>query len=166
MANDIFGYKRNPKPKGVFSLEDSLLILGKVGKAEGYLIQDWRLDYAQDVQELFEIGSNALYWQKSRPRGNGTLRRIVGAIDADSPNKGFFPAEAYDLCLGGALITLQAQGGHCTEAPKNTGGVKLDKKIIVDMDGCIVTSLGFTMQVGDMMLQENIAWRFAKMEIK
>jgi hypothetical protein len=34
------------------------------------------------------------------------------------------------------------------------------------MDGCVVTSIGFSMQANDVMLRENLAWRFAALEIK
>lgn len=165
MANDIFGYKRNPKPKGVFSTEDSLLTFGGAsmgaggdGSASlGYLVQNWQAQYQQQVSELFEIGTNALYWAKGRPVGNGVLGRIIGQADADSPGKGFFPKSAYDLCEGGALINITARSGGCTQSGM--------KQLTIGMDGCVVTAVGFAMRVPDVMIQENIGWRFAKMEI-
>ena len=157
---DIFGYKRNPKPRGVFSTEDSLLTFGsgQQGQILGYLVQGWNVSYQQQVQEVFEIGTNALYWAKGRPVGRGGLNRIIGDIDADSPQKGFFPAEAYDLCDGGALLAITAKGGHCEG--------QLDKQVKLNMDGCVVTSIGFSMQVNDVRLMENLAWQFASLEIK
>ena len=77
---DVFGYKRNPKPDGVFSSEDSTLTVGDgTGASTPSLVQNWTVDYTQDVQELFEIGSNKLYWAKGRPVGRGGIGRIVGA---------------------------------------------------------------------------------------
>lgn len=165
-VKDIYGYKRNPKPQGVFSSEDSLLTFGAVGNVGsggdgantlGYLVQNWQTQYQQQVMELFEIGTNALYWSKGRPVGSGALGRIIGWQDADRPGKGFFPEEAYDLCKGGAMVAITARSGTCDN--------QVAKSITLKMDGVVVTSIGFSMQVQDVMLRENIAWRFASFEI-
>ena len=168
LSNDIFGYKRNPKPRGVFSTEGSELVFGggsgiDVGSQLGYLVQNWQVQYTQQVQELFEIGSNELYWAKGRPAGNGALGRVLGDADTDSATKGFFPQDAYDICDGGATMVLKAKGGHC-EAGANTT-VVLDKGVDITMSGCVVTSIGFSMQIGDVRLMENFAWRFAYMQL-
>jgi len=156
-GNDVFGYRRNPKPRGVFSTEDSTLTFGNVGNPVGYLVQSWNVAYTQQVQELFEIGSNALYWAKGRPAGQGALGRVIGDQDADSPSKGFFPDSAYDICDGGATMSLNAKGGECPDFAL--------KSVNITMSGVVVTSIGFSMQVADVRLMENFAWRFAYMEL-
>jgi hypothetical protein len=166
--DDVFGYKRNPKPTGVFSTEDSKLVFGSgdgIDAADaGYLVQNWNVSYTQQVQEVFEIGSNALYWSKGRPTGTGTLGRLIGDKDVSSPNSGgFFPKEAYDICKGGATLVLEAVGGHC----KNEGGwtdETLNKGLKIVMSGAVVTSIGFSMQVADVRLVEAMQWRFAYMK--
>ena len=164
MGQDVFGYKRSPKPRGVFSTEDSKLSFGTVtGEPLGYLVQNWSVSYQQNVQELFEIGTNALYWAKGRPQGNGVLGRVIGDRDADSPSKGFFPKEAYDICDGGAVMKLDAIGGHCA-AGVNTTAVE-DKQVSIIMSGCVVTQIGFSMQVADVRLMEGFSWRFAYMSL-
>lgn len=156
-GNDIFGYKRNPKPKGVFSTENSSLTFGGVKNPIGFLVQNWNVAYTQQVQELFEIGSNALYWAKGRPTGQGSLGRVIGDSDADSDSQGFFPASAYDICDGGATMNLSAKGGSCEG--------QLDKKVNITMSGVVVTSIGFSMQIADVRLAENFAWQFAYMQL-
>ena len=163
LGTDVFGYKRSPKPRGVFSTEDSKLSFGTIsGEPLGYLVQNWSVSYQQNVQELFEIGTNALYWAKGRPQGNGVLGRVIGDQDADSPSKGFFPKEAYDICDGGALMKLDAVGGHCEAAD---GTVAEDKQLSLSMNGCVVTQIGFSMQVADVRLMEGFSWRFAYMSL-
>lgn len=186
LGNDIFGYKRQPKPSGVFSSEDSVLIIGgtsnstNVGAKDklGYLVQNWNVSYAQQVQELFELGSNTLYWAKGRPVGQGALGRVLGAQDAEGSGSngdvsGFMPKEAYDICDGGATMVLQARGGSCPQEVKTQGQEQVPviqggirKGISITMSGVVVTSIGFTMQVGDVRLWENITWRFAFMNLK
>ena len=155
--SDIFGYKRNPKPKSVFSTEESMLTFGG-GDATGgvgYLIQQWQTNYQQQVQEIFEIGSNALYWVKGRPQGAGTVGRIIGESDAATGGK-FFPDAAYDICDGGASVNITARSGMCDNA---------GAQINITMDGVIVTSIGFAMRVQDVMINENLGWRFASLEV-
>lgn len=160
--NDIFGYKRNPKPRGVFSTENSTLIFGSPGQGGqvnpiGYLVQSWNMNYTQQVQELFEIGSNELYWAKGRPVGDGRISRVIGEADVDNQNGGFFPSEAYDICKGGASLQLEARGGSCENYPL--------KSVRILMSGVLVTSIGFSMDVGDVRLIENFVWRFAYLEV-
>ena len=154
---DIFGYGRNPKPSGVFSTEDSKLTFSGAANPVGYLVQNWGISYTQQVQELFEIGTNALYWAKGRPAGQGALGRIIGDVDADSENKGFFPSAAYDICDGGATMVITAQSGACPDYAV--------KEVNINMQGCVVTSIGFGMQVADVRLMENFAWRFAYLDL-
>lgn len=162
--SDIFGYKRNAKAHGVFSTDNSVLVFGsrEVTDTAAYLVQSWQVQYAQQVQEIFELGSNAIYWAKSRPQGAGAISRIVGGA-ADSYSLKFFPEDAYDICHGGATLQLKAKGGHCNVAP--AGGVKLDKGVTITMGGVVVTSVGFSMQVGDIRLLENFGWRFGYMNV-
>ena len=165
---DMFSYKRSPKPHAVFSNEDSLLIFGGVNTSSdlGYLVQEWNVNYRQDVQEIFELGSNALYWVKGRPVGGGTISRMVGARAADTASKGFFPADAYDICKGGVMMTLQATGGHCDTPPLTPGGVVADQGVTIIMDGCLVSSVGFNSSVRDTFIQEAFGWRFAYMDVQ
>lgn len=169
MANgkDIFGYKRSRKAEGVFSTDGSWLTFDNNRSVQGYLVQSWNIAYNQDVVEVFELGSNALYWSKGRPTGAGSLSRIVGIKDASSgtdTDTGLFPPEAYDVCKGGALFRLSAAGGSCPPEGnlKDVGarGVKLE------MDGCIVTSIGFSANVADTRLMEAINWRFGFLTVE
>jgi len=159
-SNDIFGYKRNAKPSGVFSSEDSQLFIGGGGgnvAQAGYLIQNWNVNYTQNVEELFEIGSNRLYWIKGRPQGQGGIGRILGANKADSPASGLFPQSAFDLCDGGATMMINAVGGHCPGQVSN--GVD------IQMSGVVVTAVGFSMAVPDVRIVENFGWRFSKLQL-
>jgi hypothetical protein len=165
-GKDVFGYKRNRKVEGVFSTDGSWLHFGNMKSAQGYLVQSWQIAYNQDVVEVFELGSNALYWAKGRPTGAGSLSRIVGIKDASvgDGDTGLFPAEAYDICDGGALLEIKAAGGSCP--PKGNLKDVGAKGITLSMDGCVITSIGFSANVGDTRLMEAVGWRFGFLEIK
>lgn len=160
---DIFGYKRNGKAKGVLSKDNSFLTFGGSTEVEGFLVQNWNISYNQQVNEIFEIGSQNMYWVKGRPTGTGQLGRIIGPKGAATPDT-FFPQAAYDICDGGAMIRLSAVGGHCASKPK--GGVTFDKGISMKMDGCVVTSYGAAQTTEDFSIHENLAWRFGYLEIE
>lgn len=162
--NDVFGYKRNSKPYGVFSSEGTSLTIGDANTAnDAYLVQSWEVRYSQDVQELFELGSDRLYWAKGRPVGQGTIGRVVGAMGASGPGgPGIMPKDAFDICDGGATMVLNATGGHCDNAP--VGGVVMDKGVEITMGGVVVTSLGYSSNVADARVMEGISFRFAKMQ--
>ena len=168
--NDVFGYKRNPKPRGVFSTENSKLTFGDITgeNVEGFLVQNWNISYSQDVQELFEIGSNRLYWAKGRPQGAGALGRVIGgkAVSGGntSGNAGFFPKAAYDICQGGATMILTSTGGNCDAVGTNVDE-RLNESLEVVMSGCVVTQIGFSMAVADVRLMENFTWRFAYLKM-
>ena len=174
-GTDIFGYKRASKPQGVFSTENSRLVFGEQQDPVGYLVQNWNIAYNQDVIEVFELGSNNLYWTKGRPIGTGAISRIVGFKDADSPDSAgsFFPKSAYDICDGGALMALTVVGGHCNSPVKGTpvSGTynnlgTANKGVVITMDGCVITALGFSANVADTRLVEQVSWRFAFMDVK
>jgi hypothetical protein len=180
-GKDIFGYRRNPKPAGAFSTEDSLLTFGSVvngdddadpNAALGLLVQNWNVSYAQQVQEIFELGSNRLYWSKGRPQGSGALLRVVGFQPASVNSGGntgnqvsLFPPSAYDICKGGARFKLQAKGGNCDYVEGDQLDFNKTYGVGVVMDGCLVTSIGYSANVQDTRLMENITWRFAYMEV-
>lgn len=177
-GTDIFGYRRNPKPAGAFSTEDSLLTFGGVDMAAGeagtlgLLVQSWNISYTQTLQEIFELGSNRLYWTKGRPSGTGVILRVVGfapaSVNASGQNNkspSLFPSAAYDICQGGARFELQAKPGNCDYVEGGQMDFNKTYGIGVAMDGCLVASIGYTANVQDTRLMENISWRFAFLEV-
>lgn len=154
---DIFGYKRSPKPEGVFSSEEALLTIGgSGGSVRGALVQGINTNYQQQVGELTELGSPAIYWVKGRPVGQGQLNRIVGAQAITQ----FFNKNMFDLCDGGGLMQVSAKTGGCGKFQNRLG------RVTMSMDGAVVSSIGFSMQVSDSMLMEQAAFRFALMELQ
>lgn len=154
MATDILGYTRNPKPSGVISNENSTLVIGgAAGAVLATLVQNWSIQYQQNVEEIFELGSNRMFWKKGRPQGAGSITRMVGA--GTGPGITQFSSEALDVCNGGASMSFGVGGGGCTaQRPFN-----------INLGGVIVTGLGYTSQVQDAQVVEGINWRFASLYI-
>lgn len=155
---DIFGYNRTPKPENVFSNSGAILTFGEgadAGDMVGNLIQNWNLTYNNNISEIFELGSNKIYWAQGRPTGAGNIARIVGL-----GNLKLFPDGAFDICQGGTTMEISARPGQCASG-KFSGitGAKLK------MGGCIVTSIGFNASVADTRINEAIGWRFSTLEV-
>ena len=158
-GTDLFGYNRNPKPQGVFSSSESFLKFGSAGGSSGTisnllgaLIQSWNVTYQNNVTEVFELGSSAIYWMKGRPTGQGSIGRIIGFRSVK-----LFPDEAYDACLGGVTMEIQASPGVCPNFQAST--------VDISLGGAIVVSIGFDASVGDTRINENIAFRFATLSL-
>lgn len=178
---DIFGYRRDPKPSGAFSTEDSVLTFGGVQSPGddprdtrnlGLLVQNWRISYQQQVQEIFELGSNRLYWSKGRPTGTGQLVRAVGFAPASVNSDGsgnqnrMFPPEAFDICKGGAMFKLTAKSGNCDYVEGEDRDFTQTFGLGITMDGVLVTQIGYSAQVADTRLIEQVAWRFALLDVR
>lgn len=157
MSNqDVFAYKRNPKPAGVLSNDDSILVIGSADTANrAFLVQNWSLSYQQQLEEIREIGSNRVYWKKGPPTGQGSIGRIVGA-GTGSATTNMFPAEALDVCKGGATMQLKVRGGACENATDLTFAIA----------GVVVAGLVYGSQVQDAQISENVAWRFSHLQIR
>lgn len=150
---DIFGYNRSGNPTSVFSSEDATLTIA--GRGQGYMIQQWQVAYQQNVQEIYELGSGNMYWIKGQPQGAGSVGRIVGQTGAGTD---FFDADSFDMCRGGGSIAISASSGICN----NTVAGPAAQTVLMRMEGVVVTSIGFSSSVQDMMFRENVGWRFAK----
>lgn len=158
--SDIFGYNRAPKAENVFSNSGSLLTFpsedgGNGEKAIGNLVQNWNVTYNNNITEIFELGSNKIYWVQGRPTGAGNIARIIGL-----KNIKLFPDEAYDICQGGTTMEITAKPGQCENSKFDAiTGAKLR------MSGCVVTSIGFNASVADTRINETIAWRFSSLNV-
>ena len=156
-GTDIFGYSRNPKPQGVFSASDSILKFGSATAGQGnsmlgFLIQSWNVSYQNNVLEIFELGSDSVYWVKGRPTGMGNIARIIGFQSVK-----LFPDEAWDACKGGVTMEIEAAPGKCPNYEV--------KKAQISMGGVIVVQVGFDANVANTSINEGLAFRFATMNV-
>ena len=155
---DIFGYTRSPSPQNVFSSSGAVMKFsggeggGAIQSKVGNLVQNWNITYNNNITEIFELGSDSIYWTKGRPTGSGQIARIIGL-----GNVKLFPDGAFDICDGGVTMEIEAKPGACPN--QDISGVTLS------MGGCVVTSIGFSAAVADTRINETIAWRFSTLSV-
>ena len=170
-ATDIYGYSRNPKPTGVFSSDDSILSWGFDGsKGEhsptGLMVQGWNLTYAQQIQEVFELGSHNIYWVKGRPQGNGNISRVIGPNNSSNDDHiTLLPKEAFDPCAGGVAMTLSVGGKVCGVQNDNKSA-ELAYTMRIELDGLLVNNIGFSASVQDTRIMEALTFRFTYLDVK
>jgi len=158
---DIFGYKR-VEPGTVFSADNAELYItqgsGDRATVAGLMVQNWNFTYRQDVQEIYEVGSSNLYWVRGHPSGAGQLGRVIGKpgteTTAESAIK-FFPADAYDICKKGVRFTVSMSNGFCD-------GVA-SPSVDMTLEGCVVTQIGFSVQVQDVKVMQDLQFRFSRL---
>lgn len=165
---DVFGFNRNGSPKTVMSTTKTLMAFGTQGSATeqnlvASLIQNWNVTYQNNVTELYELGSSDVYWVRGRPVGNGSAMRVLGFYGAL-----LFPESAYNACDGGITVRISSQADDCQGskgARGNSDGLK-NKPVTITLDGVVVTQLGFSATVADTRFNQNLAWKFTKMEVQ
>lgn len=140
---DIFGYSRTGA-SDVFVADKSRLSIAGVSGTD--LIQGWQLNYSQQIQPIYEIGSSKLYWAKGNPVGQGTIARIVGNS---------FLSMTSDICDKGTTVTITNASGACS------GG-----NVSISCTGSICTSIGFQAQAGQPTVSESLTFLFASLSVK
>ena len=155
MSKDVFGYTRNPKAAGVLSNENSTLVIGNAsGGVAATLVQGINIQYQQQVTEVFELGSNRVYWKKGRPAGQGRIDRMVGAGSGHGLT--MFGKDALDVCLGGSTMSFKLGSGNCAS----------DKPVTIDIGGVVVSSVGYGSSANDPQVGEGIDFRFTGMMVE
>jgi hypothetical protein len=139
---DIFGYNRGGAADVFVADRSRLTIVGVDGVD---LIQNWSVQYQQNIQPLYEVGSSRLFWAKSNPIGSGSIGRIVGQS---------FLTMSHDICDGGTTITITNASGSCS------GG-----QVGLSCVGAICTSIGFSAQAGNPTVSESLAFQFASLKV-
>ena len=139
---DIFGYNRTGA-SDVFVADRSKLTI--VGVSGVDLIQSWQVNYQQNIQPIYEIGSSRLFWAKSNPVGSGSIGRIVGSSFLKMSGK---------ICDKGTTLQITNASGTCS------GG-----SVSLTCVGAICTSIGFSAQAGNPTVSEQVAFQFTALNV-
>lgn len=139
---DIFGYNRGGA-SDVFVADRSRLTIVGVDGVD--LIQNWSIQYQQNIQPIYEVGSSRLFWAKSNPVGNGSIGRIVGTS---------FLTMTSNLCDKGTTIAITNTSGSCE------GGA-----VGLTCIGSICTSIGFSAQAGNPTVSESLTFQFSSLSV-
>ena len=144
MADDVFG--RNDSPfEGAFSADASTIKFGAADAAKG-LVQNLQISYQQQVNQIYEIGSSNRYYVVGRTNGTIAVGRIVGpAVLAVE-----FLTTYGNPCKGGdKSLTFELGNASCVEAGKGAATK-------ITAAACVATSVSYSVQAQDMLVNENV----------
>lgn len=153
---DIFG-RANSGFGGAFTSALAQLNISGDGTAiSKLLITNLQANYNQPISRVYEIASDKTYFIVGRPDGNGNIGAVFG------PKK--FSQAAYatlaDPCKTNNL-ELKAEGAAACDAVGNPVNQGWGRRIT----HVVLQSLGFQVNAQDMLINENLGFQFATLEI-
>lgn len=144
---DIFG-RSQISTGGVFLSDKALMTMsGSDELAVGALVQNVEATYSQQVNSVFELGSNKIYQMMGRATGQLTIGKLVGSQS--------FGKALFNACTGGGTVMFSGNPGACY----GVEGAKLNKQLT----GVFVTNYGFSMSTQELMIRENMTAVFTGM---
>jgi hypothetical protein len=131
------------------------MIIPDIGTAD-HLVQQISVQYQQNINRLWEVGSAKTFFVAGRTQGQIQIRRILGPKQGSS---GTFITKYGNVCnIAGNHFTLSAAVscvGNCG-APST--------KPLLGCTGCVISSIGYSITATDMMINEDITMLVARLE--
>ena len=149
MARDIFNREVD---LGTPIAADAIrMLIPDIGN-EDMLIQRAQIQYNQNISRFWEVGSPKVYFYAGRTLGSAQFDRIIAGKGISNG----FVARFGDVCqIAGNHMTLQIMTG-CT-SPAAMGAIQLT--------GCVINTLAYSIQAEDMVIHEAIGMMFAMLKI-
>jgi hypothetical protein len=119
---------------------------------EDLLAQNISIQYNQSVNRLWEVGSSKTFFMTGQTQGTISVKRVVGGRGISSA----FIKQYGDVCnMAGNVITITF-GVGCTES------VDVGE---VTASGVVINSIAYSVAAADMVVNEDLAMMFARLEI-
>lgn len=148
MSNDIFSYQNNVS-QGASIASSEFAQISMTNKAENALIQNFRANYGQQIEEVLQVGSPTIHWLPGRPSGSIDMGELVGS-------NGFFQSwQGQCGVIKTATVNMQ-QSGTCS-VKKSSGSLRFE--------GGIIESLGLDLSVGRQTISQTARARVASMSV-
>lgn len=149
MARDLF--QRQVELGAPLAADATRLVLAGIAD-EDMLAQNVAIQYQQNINRLWEVGSFKTFFIAGRTQGTLQVKRVIGAKGVGTE----FIKKYADVCnIRGNFIALQFNAG-CADAA-GVGGMSAE--------GCVITSVGYSVSAADMIINEDIAMMFAKLTL-
>jgi hypothetical protein len=143
---DIFG-RTATGDGGAFDSALATISIG--GISGGVIISNLTANYQRNIQRIYDLASDKGYYVIGRVDGNGSIGCVFG------PGKGGgnpYSALTTDVCNGFQISF--AMDANC-------GGASWTRT----MTGCRLNSFNITVNAQDMVINENVGFMFASLEV-
>jgi hypothetical protein len=157
MAN-IFGRNTSGFGGAFTSALAQMTISGKGNEQlNKLLVTQLQANYTQPLNRVYELGSDKVYFVVGRPAGDGSMGSVFG------PKA--YVSQAYENlanpCITNNLAFSFAKAAACDDQGNQTGGGF--GRILQHVT---LQSLGFQVSSQDMLINENIGFQFASLDVK
>lgn len=154
---DIFN--RTPKTTGAgFSIDSASLEFSGMTGTGGLMIQNVKIQYNQKITTVYDLADNTqCYYVAGKAEGVLQLGKLVGSAGIIAE----FYTKYGDVCNPGENITISAIAGcglRGQAGPPAPGST-------ITISSPIVTDFGLSMTIEDGMVSEQVAMRFASLEL-
>jgi len=140
---DIFGYEQNTKNNQIVSSDFSLITIG--GGTQS-LMQDFRANYGQKIEEVKSLGDPQIYWLTGSPAGSIEASKLVGTGQ-------FFEGWVGDCGRINNAQLNQVGAGKC--GVQGTGSLSFT--------GAVTESVGVSLQSQQQTMTQNVKIRISGM---
>jgi hypothetical protein len=148
---DVFGFSTTGA-KGVFWSKEASFTIGDGGHIA--LIQNWSIDYSQNIQPIYEVGSDAVYYAKKHAAGTLQVSRII----SDKPLLEYFG----DGCTT-KTCTIRATTGLCKGTSNgDTLTSKETSKLV--LHGTVLVGIKYSGSNEQAYVSEDVSCMFAALE--
>jgi hypothetical protein len=154
MPTDVFS-RGGHDFKGSFAADSAKVVFAGGGDLQaggvGLLTQNLSVNYTQQITRLYEIGSQNTYYVGGRTQGQATLGRVFGprALQLGFYQKFGDVCKAADNTINFSLEAGCASGAQADYA-----------KAGFTIHNAVITSMGFTVQAQDMIINEQVQLMF------
>ena len=148
---DIFG-RENMAYGGGFVSDKGIIQDGK--GLSGLLMQNIQVQYQRPITKIYELGqagqASKVYYVEGRPQGSMTIGRVIG--------------------FNNSMATFYQQYGSACNANKNDLSLNMSpaqcegtQNLSLTMHACVLSSIGFSVQAQQLVINENSTLEFANM---
>lgn len=146
MASDVFGFET--KVGDGFMESEFGIIIDGAGAVN--LVQQWNVQYQQQLNPVYECGTSTVYWSIKHASGNLTINRIVGSGESAGKLTDLFG----DICEPAAPV-IKAYTGQCSGA----------EEVNLQITGCVLGSIGFSGNSQQAYVTEDLTAQFVGLAI-
>lgn len=157
---DILG-RAESQLAGAFSADAGSLSFGGLTGANGgagLLVQNMGLQYRQQVNNLFEVGSSRRYYVAGRTQGSLTLARIVGPVGLQTS----FYSTYGDVCRAMGRVISLGVGVGCLSGDEAVA--EAASSLSLDVYNPVITDFGVATAAADMLINENLQMLFGMLK--
>lgn len=111
------------------------------------LVQSWNVQYTQNIQPLYEVGSGKIYFSGSAQAGTMTIERIVG---------------------GSKQSIVELLGTLCNpKSPRIVAAEDCDSgEVTLEIESCVVSSVTWSGQAANAYVAESVQAQFIGLKEK